>query len=209
MPKELQVDSIIPAQIERFPWAGHLGLSLAEQVAEVVEGGRSALIFTNTRAQSEIWYGALLDARPEWAGEIALHHGSLDREVRDWVERALRDGRLRCVVSTSSLDLGVDFSPVDVVVQVGSPKGVARLMQRAGRSGHQPGAISRVVCAPTHAFELVEIAAARDAMHAGKIEARVPIEAPLDVLVQHLVTVALGGGFQAAKLFDEVRTSSA
>ena len=209
MPKELQVDSIIPAQIERFPWAGHLGLSLVEQVAEVVESGRSALVFTNTRAQSEIWYGALLDARPEWAGEIALHHGSLDREVRDWVERALRDGRLRCVVSTSSLDLGVDFSPVDVVVQVGSPKGVARLMQRAGRSGHQPGAISRVVCAPTHAFELVEIAAARDAMHAGKIEARVPIEAPLDVLVQHLVTVALGGGFQAAELFDEVRTSYA
>jgi ATP-dependent helicase Lhr and Lhr-like helicase len=209
VPKALQVDSIIPPQLDRFPWAGHLGLSLAEPVAMVVGDGRSALVFTNTRAQSEIWYQALLDARPEWAGQIALHHGSLERDTREWVEQALRDGRLRCVVSTSSLDLGVDFSPVDTVVQIGSPKGVARLMQRAGRSGHRPGVASRVVCVPTHALELIEIAAARDAIQAGRIEARPPVEAPLDVLVQHLVTVALGGGFQAAELLAEVRSAYA
>jgi ATP-dependent Lhr-like helicase len=174
-----------------------------------VSQGRSALIFTNTRAQSEIWYQALLEARPEWAGEIALHHGSLDRGTREWVEQALRDGRLRCVVSTSSLDLGVDFSPVDTVIQIGSPKGVARLMQRAGRSGHQPGGTSRVVCVPTHALELIEIAAVRDAIQSGQIEARPPVEAPIDVLVQHVVTVALGGGFRADELLAEVRSTYA
>ena len=208
-PKSIQIDAIIPPVIERFPWAGHLGLSLAEPVAEAVESGSSALVFTNTRAQSELWYGALLDARPDWAGEIALHHGSIDRATREWVEEALRDGRLRCVVSTSSLDLGVDFAPVDVVVQIGSPKGVARLMQRAGRSGHRPGAASRLICAPTNVFELLEIAAARDAIAAGQIEARPPIEAPLDVLVQHLVTVALGGGFRPTELLAEVRSTYA
>ena len=207
--KTVQIDSIIPQRIERFPWAGHLGLSLVEQVAEVVAEGKSALVFTNTRSQSELWYEALLDARPEWIGEIALHHGSLDRDTRTWVEEALRDGRLRCVVSTSSLDLGVDFSPVDAVVQIGSPKGVARLMQRAGRSGHRPGVASRVVCAPTNALELIEIAAARDAITAGRIEARPPVEEPLDVLVQHLVTIAVGGGFRADELLAEVRTTYA
>lgn len=209
VPKALQVDALIPPQLERFPWAGHLGLSMVVPVAEVVSQSQSTLIFTNTRGQSEIWYQALLDARPEWAGEIALHHGSLDRGTREWVEQALRDGRLRCVVSTSSLDLGVDFSPVDTVMQIGSPKGVARLMQRAGRSGHSPGIASRVVCVPTHALELIEIAAARDAIQSDQIEARPPIEAPLDVLVQHLVTVALGGGFRADQLLAEVRSTYA
>jgi ATP-dependent helicase Lhr and Lhr-like helicase len=209
VPKMLQVESLIPPQLDRFPWAGHLGLSMVEPVAEVVSQSQSTLIFTNTRGQSEIWYQALLDARPEWAGEIALHHGSLDRGTREWVEQALRDGRLRCVVSTSSLDLGVDFSPVDTVIQVGSPKGVARLMQRAGRSGHRPGSASRVVCVPTHALELIEIAAVRDAIQSGQIEARPPIVAPLDVLVQHLVTVALGGGFRADELLAEVRSTYA
>lgn len=209
VPKPIEVEAIIPARVERFPWAGHLGLALAEQVADVVAEGRSALVFTNTRAQSELWYGALLEARPEWAGEIALHHGSLDRATREWVEQALREGRLRCVVATSSLDLGVDFAPVDRAVQIGSPKGVARLMQRAGRSGHRPGAPSQVACAPTSVLELIEIAAARDAIAAGRIEARPPVEAPLDVLVQHLVTVALGGGFRPDELLAEVRGSYA
>jgi ATP-dependent Lhr-like helicase len=209
VPKALRVDSLIPTQIERFPWAGHLGLKMLPQVVEAIEQGRSALVFTNTRAQTELWYQAILDARPEWAGEIALHHGSLDRNVRDWVEQALKEGTVRCVVCTSSLDLGVDFAPVDRVLQVGSPKGVARLLQRAGRSGHQPGRESRVTCVPTNAFELVEVAAAREAALAGQIEARPPIESPLDVLVQHLVTVALGGGFTPGELLAEVRTTHA
>jgi ATP-dependent Lhr-like helicase len=206
-PKEIRVDSLIPETIERFPWAGHLGLKLLPQVIAAIAEGRTALVFTNTRSQTEIWYQAILDARPDWAGEIALHHGSLDRKVRDFVENGLRAGSLRCVVCTSSLDLGVDFSPVDRVLQVGSPKGIARLAQRAGRSGHRPGAPSRVTAVPTNAFELVEVAAARDALESGRIEPRTPQEKPLDVLAQHLVTIAVGGGFRAGELYDEVRTA--
>lgn len=208
-PKQITIDSLIPAQVERFPWAGHLGLRMLPQVIAEIEGAGSSLVFTNTRAQTEIWYQAILDARPDWAGLIALHHGSLSREVREWVEGGLRDGTLRCVVCTSSLDLGVDFSPVERVLQVGSPKGVARLLQRAGRSGHRPGAPSRATCVPTHAFELVETAAVRRAALAGRIEARAPVEKPLDLLAQHLVTVALGGGFRPAELLAEVRTARA
>ena len=119
------------------------------------------------------------------------------------------DGGLRCVVCTSSLDLGVDFSPVDQVIQVGSPKGVARLIQRAGRSGHQPGVASRVIGVPTNALELIEFAAARDAIARGEIERRAPVAKPLDVLSQHLVTAAMGGGFDEAALRREVRSTSA
>jgi ATP-dependent Lhr-like helicase len=206
--KVYRVDSLIPPSIERFPWAGHLGLRLAGDVATSLDDAATALVFTNTRSQTEAWYQGLLKTRPEWAGRIALHHGSLDRDTRGWVENGLRDGRLKCVVCTSSLDLGVDFSPVERVVQVGSPKGVARLMQRAGRSGHAPGQTSRVTCVPTNALELIEFAAARDAMAAGQLEGRAPPSGPLDVLVQHAVTIACGEGFHRDELLDEVRTSA-
>jgi ATP-dependent Lhr-like helicase len=201
------VDALIPPVVERFPWAGHLATTMLPQVVEAIDGAASTIVFTNTRSQTEIWYQALLDARPDWAGVIALHHGSLDRARREWVEDGLREGRLRCVVATSSLDLGVDFSPVDRVLQVGSPKGVARLVQRAGRSGHRPGAVSRVTCVPTNALELIEVAAARDGVEVGAIESRIPIERPLDVLVQHVVTVAAGGGFRPHDLLAEVRST--
>lgn len=208
-PKRVVVDALIPPVIERFPWAGHLGTQMLPQVVAAIEEGESAIVFTNTRSQTEIWYQALLDARPEWAGTIALHHGSLDRGRREWVEDGLREGRLRCVVATSSLDLGVDFSPVDRVLQIGSPKGVARLLQRAGRSGHRPGAVSRVTCVPTQTLELIEVAAARDGIDARAVESRLPVQRPLDVLVQHAVTVALGGGLRPAELLDEVRGTRA
>lgn len=207
--KTIAVDTLQPKDVDRFPWAGHLGLRLLDEVVGELESANTALLFTNTRSQAELWFAALMKARPDWIGQIALHHGSLDRGVRDEVEKLLRAGRLRCVVCTSSLDLGVDFSPVDRVFQVGSPKGVARLMQRAGRSGHQPGAKSRIIGVPAHAFELVEFAAARDAVARGEIESRLPLDRPLDVLVQHMVTLAMGGGFDADELFDEVRTSYA
>ncbi|MBW8771617.1 MAG: ligase-associated DNA damage response DEXH box helicase, partial [Gemmatimonadetes bacterium] len=207
--KRVVVDALIPPVVERFPWAGHLGTQLVPQVVEAIERARSTIVFTNTRSQTEIWYQAILAARPDWAGAIALHHGSLDRKTRDWVESAMRAGTLRCVVATSSLDLGVDFTPVDRVLQIGSPKGVARLLQRAGRSGHQPGETSRVTCVPTNALELLEVAAVRDGMESGTIEARLPVERPLDVLAQHLVTVALGGGFVADRLLAEVRSTRA
>lgn len=209
LPKRIDIRTLLPGDIERFPWAGHLGLRLLDEVIAAVENARSTLLFTNTRSQTEMWYRALSRARPDWLGTIAIHHGSLDRAIRDKVEDALRAGKLRCVVCTSSLDLGVDFSPVDQVLQVGSPKGIARLLQRAGRSGHQPGATSAVVGVPTHAMELVEFAAAREAVHARAVEARTPLDKPLDVLAQHLVTVALGEPFTPADLLAEVRSTHA
>ena len=208
-PKRVVIDALIPPVVERFPWAGHLGTQMVPAVVSAIEEGETAIVFTNTRSQTEIWYRALLEARPDWAGVIALHHGSLDRKTRAWVEEGLRAGRLRCVIATSSLDLGVDFSPVDRVLQIGSPKGVARLLQRAGRSGHRPGASSRVTCVPTNVLELIDVAAARDGIDAGAIESRVAVERPLDLLVQHVVTVALGGGFVPDELLREVRTTRA
>ncbi len=207
--KRLHLQSIIPNPIERFPWSGHIGTRMVPQVAELLDGTRSALLFANTRSQTEIWYQQLLKQRPDWTGQIALHHGSLDSSVRRWVEDGLRAGKLRAVVCTSSLDLGVDFTAVDLVIQIGSPKGAARLLQRAGRSGHQPGAQSRLAFVPTNALELIELAAAQDAIAAGKLEARPPLNKPLDVLVQHVVTVAIGGGFKADALLKEVRSTMA
>lgn len=207
--KPLQIDSLLPPRADRFPWAGHLGLTMLPQVVAEIDASGSTLVFTNTRSQSEIWYQAILEARPDWAGAIALHHGSLDRAVREWVELGLKNGELRAVVCTASLDLGVDFLPVERVLQIGSPKGVARLLQRAGRSGHAPGRVSRVTLVPTHSIELVEGAAARAAVAAGQVEERHSPEQPLDVLVQHLVTVALGGGFVANELLEEVRSTAA
>lgn len=203
--KSLQVDTLLPPAIERFPWAGHIGLKMLPQVVAELDACASSLVFTNTRAQSEIWYQALLQARPDWAGLIALHHSSLSRDTRDWVEQALKNGQLKAVVCTSSLDLGVDFLPVERVLQIGSAKGVARLMQRAGRSGHAPGRTSRVTLVPTHSLELIEAVAARDAVEQRRIEPRLSPHKPLDVLVQHLVSMALGGGFTPEDLYEEVR----
>ncbi|MBL8384858.1 MAG: ligase-associated DNA damage response DEXH box helicase [Burkholderiales bacterium] len=204
-PKETVVDTLLPASMERFPWGGHLGLKLLPEVVAEIERHATTLVFTNVRSQAEIWYQALLGARPDWAGVIALHHGSLDREIRAWVEAGLKQGTLKAVVCTSSLDLGVDFLPVERVLQIGSPKGIARLLQRAGRAGHAPGRVSRATIVPTNALELIEAQAAREAAAARRIEARQPPAKPHDVLVQHLVTIALGGGFAADALYDEVR----
>lgn len=204
--KRIEVDTLLPPAIERFPWAGHMGLKLLAQVRDEIAASSSCLVFTNTRAQAELWYQALLEARPDWAGIIALHHASLARETRNWVEQSLKQGQLKAVVCTSSLDLGVDFLPVERVLQIGSAKGVARLMQRAGRSGHAPGRPSRVTLVPTHSLELVEAAAARKAVAARQIEARRSPALCMDVLVQHLVSMALGAGFRPPDLLQEVRS---
>ncbi len=208
-PKTVTVSALHPETLECFPWSGRLGIGLVDAVIERIEAARSTLVFTNTRAQAELWFEALMMSRGDWVGRIALHHGSIDRKLRTQIEAGLAAGDLLAVVCTSSLDLGVDFAPVDQVLQIGSPKGVARLMQRAGRSGHQPGAVSSVWCVPTYALELLEIAAARDAWNRRDIERRVPLQRSLDVLTQHLVTIALGGGFVADEMLDEVRTSYA
>ncbi len=207
--KQMIVDTLLPAEPGRFSWAGHLGAQMRQPVVDEIERSGPTLVFTNTRSQAEIWYQLLLAAKPDWAGLVALHHGSLERSTREWVEAGLKSGSLKAVVATSSLDLGVDFLPVERVLQIGSAKGVARLLQRAGRSGHAPGRPSRVTLVPTNTLELVEAAAARRAALAGRVEPRHSPIKPLDVLVQHLVTVALGGGFEADAMFEEVRSAAA
>ena len=203
--KKLLIKSIIPENIENYSWAGHIGLKLLPQVMELVAKSKTTLIFTNTRSQSEIWYHAILDNYPEYAGIMAMHHGSLDNELRNWVEQALHAEALKVVVCTSSLDLGVDFRPVDTVVQVGSPKGVARFMQRAGRSGHAPGEVSRAFFVPTHSLELLEGAALKQAIKEGVFESRDPMLLTMDVLLQYMVTLAVSDGFRADPLFKEVK----
>jgi ATP-dependent Lhr-like helicase len=205
--KSLVIDTLIPHDPGKFSWAGHLGPQMKEPVVEEIAKSTTTLVFTNVRSQAEIWYQLLLEAKPEWAGEIALHHGSLDKATREWVEQGLKEGSLRAVVATSSLDLGVDFLPVERVLQIGSAKGIARMMQRAGRSGHAPGRTSRITLVPTNTLEIIEGAAARAAAKAGHVEDRDAPDKPLDVLVQHLVTVALGGGFREDGLYDEVRAA--
>jgi ATP-dependent Lhr-like helicase len=207
--KKLLIKSIIPENIENYSWAGHIGVKLLPQVMEIVAKSKTTLIFTNTRSQSEIWYHAILDNYPEYAGVMAMHHGSLDNEIRNWVEAALHAEALKVVVCTSSLDLGVDFRPVDTVVQVGSPKGVARFMQRAGRSGHHPGAISKAYFVPTHSLELLEGAALKEAIKKGIFESRDPMLLTMDVLIQYMVTLAVSEGFRANELFHEVKTTFA
>ncbi len=207
--RPVHIESALPLDQARFPWAGHLGTHLLDRVIEHLDQPGSCLLFTNTRSQAERWFEALLHARSDWLEGLGLHHGSIDRQLRERIEAGLAAGDFRCVVATSSLDLGVDFSPVDRVIQIGSPKGVARLAQRAGRSGHQPGGQSSILCIPTHALELLEIAAARQAWAAGRIEARAPLKGCLDVLAQHLVTLATGEGFDAEIIGTEIRQTKA
>lgn len=207
--KKINVHSVLPKSVETFPWSGHLGLNLLPDVLPILGKSGSTLIFTNTRAQSEIWFQKLLEANPDLAGTIALHHGSLDRNIRNWVEASLHDGTIKTVVCTSSLDLGVDFAPVDTVIQIGSPKGVSRFLQRAGRSGHQPESESTIWFVPTNALELIEAAALKKAVNTGYVEDRDPIIKPIDVLVQYLVTLAVSEGFEPDEIFEEVKQTFA
>ncbi len=205
--KAIRVESIFPDEIEKYPWAGHLGLRLIDKVIPIINNSRTTLMFINTRGMSETWYQALLNACPELAGAIALHHGSIDPELRNWVEESLHTGRLKVVVCTASLDLGVDFRPVETVIQVGSPKGVARFLQRAGRSGHQPGEVSTIYFLPTHSLELVEAAALKSAMKLNLIESRQPRILCFDVLIQYLNTIAISEGFLPEEIFPEVAST--
>ena len=206
--RPVELVSLLPDAIDRFPWAGRVGIRQLKAVVDRIDAAGTSLLFTNTRSQAEIWFNAI-QAVCAWPDRVALHHGSISRELRQQAEQGLADGSLKCVVATASLDLGVDFSPVDQVLQVGSPKGIARLIQRAGRSGHRPGGTARIVCVPTHALEIAELAAVRERLASGRVEPRQPLRLALDVLAQHVVTAALGGGVAADALFDEVRTTHA
>jgi ATP-dependent Lhr-like helicase len=202
--KNIIIESVLPDEIEKYPWAGHLGIKLVDKVIPIILASRTTLIFINTRGMSETWYQKLLDACPDLAGSIALHHGSIDMDLRLWVEENLHTGNLKAVVCTASLDLGVDFRPVETVIQVGSPKGVARFLQRAGRSGHSPEATSKIFFLPTHSLELVEAAALKSAIEENLIESRQPMMLCFDVLIQFLNTLAVGGGFDPGQIWNEV-----
>ncbi len=203
--KQIAVIPVIPDEIETYPWAGHLGIQLAHKVVPIIEASSTTLLFINTRGMSENWYQTLLTVAPHLAGAIALHHGSIEQELRLWVEEALHTQKLKAVVCTASLDLGVDFRPVDTVIQVGSPKGVARFLQRAGRSGHRPGEVSKIYFLPTHSLELMEVAAIKNAIEEKVIEHREPMVLCFDVLAQYLCTLAVGEGFYPTETFEEIR----
>ncbi|GAA3739193.1 ligase-associated DNA damage response DEXH box helicase [Flavobacterium ginsengisoli] len=203
--KKIKVVSIIPEKMDTYPWRGHMGLHLIDEAAKIIKASKTTLIFTNVRSACEIWYQRLLEKYPEFAGEMAMHHGSIDRETRIWVENAIRNEELKVVVCTSSLDLGVDFAPVESIIQVGGPKGVARFMQRAGRSGHQPGKESVIYFLATHAIELIEASALKKAVENSVIEDRVPYLNSWDVLVQYLNTLAVSDGFYPNEIFKEIQ----
>ena len=203
--KHISVETVLPDEIEKYPWAGHLGLALIQKVIPILDKSKTTIIFTNTRAQCEIWYHKLLEVDPSLAGNMAMHHGSISREIRDWVEDALHEGKIKAVVSTSSLDLGVDFRPVETIIQIGSPKGVSRFIQRAGRSGHRPLAVSRIHFVPTHSLELIEGGALRTAIADGVLEPRIPYIRSYDVLIQYLTTLAVSDGFEEKTIYDEVK----
>ncbi|MFN8336231.1 MAG: ligase-associated DNA damage response DEXH box helicase [Cyclobacteriaceae bacterium] len=205
--KKVEVESILPDHIEKLPWAGYLGINLLDKVMPIIMKSKTTLLFTNTRSQTEIWFRFVSENYPELAGQVALHHGSLDREIRAWVEENLHLGKLKLVICTSSLDLGVDFRPVETVIQVGSAKSISRFLQRAGRSGHRPGATSKIYFVPTHAIELIEGVCLRDGVKQNKIEERIPIVQAFDVLVQYMVTLAVGGGFKEDELFHEIKST--
>lgn len=205
--KKISVKSIIPEKMEKFPWRGHLGLHLIDEVVPIIKNSRTTLLFTNTRSQCELWFQKLMHKYPEFAGEVAMHHGSINKETRLWVEQAIRNETLKAVVCTSSLDLGVDFAPVETIIQIGGPKGVARFLQRAGRSGHQPGKESVIHFLPTHAIELIEASALQKAVQKTAVEDRIPYLLSIDVLVQYLTTLAVSNGFFPKEIWPEIKST--
>ncbi|MXV38550.1 ligase-associated DNA damage response DEXH box helicase [Flavobacteriaceae bacterium Ap0902] len=207
--KKTEITTVFPEEVEVLPWAGHIGAKMVDKILPIIEQAETALIFTNTRSQSEMWYQFILKGNPDLAGQIAIHHGSIDRELREWIEDNLSSGRLKAVIATSSLDLGVDFKPVDTVIQIGSVKGVARFLQRAGRSGHSPFETSKIYFVPTHSLELIEISAIKEAIKNNVIESRTPMVLSYDVLIQFLVTIAVGDGFYPKDMKDTVMQTHA
>ncbi len=207
--KKIEIKSVFPDDVEVLPWAGHLGTKLVDKIIPIILESQTTLVFTNTRSQAEMWYQVLLNSHPDFAGQIAIHHSSVDKEIRIWIEENLSSGYLKAVISTSSLDLGVDFKPVDTVIQIGSSKGIARFLQRAGRSGHSPFETSKIYFVPTHSLELIEVAALKEAVKQNKIEPREPLVLSFDVLIQFLLTLAVGDGFDEKETYHQIRQTNA
>lgn len=207
--KEMDVQCLLPDEIDSFPWSGHLGLAMMEKVIEHVDLSHSCLLFTNTRNQAERWFNEIIHLKPEWEPLMALHHSSVAREIREKIEQDIKTGVLRLVICTSSLDLGVDFPKVERVYQVGSPKSISRFIQRAGRSGHTPEGVPRIYFVPTHALELFEYLAVELAIEHGLKEEIIPPEMSFDVLAQHLTTLAANEGLDPEEAKKEIRSTYA
>ena len=203
--KKIEIISVLPDEVEELSWAGHLGKKMSSKIIPIIYENNTTLIFTNTRNQSELWYQIIIEEAPDLIGQIAIHHGSIDKVQRNWIEEAISEGLLKAVVCTSSLDLGVDFKPVDCVIQIGSAKGIARFMQRAGRSGHSPFEVSKMYAVPTHSLQLIEVAAVKEAIKQNEIEARHPYVLTYDILVQFLVTLAVGEGFKPDETYAFIK----
>ncbi len=198
--------SIMDTEVE-VPWAGHMARHAMHDVLAAISQAQTALVFVNTRAQAEFVFQQL------WAINaanlpIALHHGSLSPEQRRKVEAAMTKGALRGVVCTSTLDLGIDWGAVDLVINVGAPKGASRIAQRIGRSNHRMNEPSRALLVPANRFEVLECEAARDALLHGELDGEKPRAGALDVLAQHVLGMAVAAPFDADALYAEVITAS-
>jgi ATP-dependent Lhr-like helicase len=191
----------------RMPWMGRMATHAIEDAYETIRKARMAIIFVNTRAQAELVFQELWRVNADNLA-IGLHHGSLSAEQRRKVEGAMARGELKAVVATSSLDLGIDWGDVDLVLQVGAPKGASRLMQRIGRANHRFDEPSRALLVPANRFEHFECQAAMDAIADGTLDAQPIYPGGLDVLAQHVLGVACNGPFDPGQLFHEVRTAS-
>ncbi len=192
---------------ERIPWSGHSGRFAIPEVYEAIRQAATALVFVNTRSQAELLFQELWRANEDHLA-IALHHGSLSREQRRRVEAAMAAGQLKAVVCTSTLDLGIDWGGVDLVIQMGAPKGAARLVQRIGRANHRMDEASRAILVPTNRFEVLECRAAEAAVEAGELDGEPAREGALDALAQHVMGRACGEGFHLDALHEEVRRAA-
>ncbi len=188
----------------QLPWSGHMGLLATPDIYRLVREAGTSIVFVNTRAQAELVFQALWRLNDDGLA-IALHHGSLAREQRERVEAAMAEGRLKAIVATSSLDLGIDWGDVDLVIQVGAPKGVSRLLQRVGRANHRWNEASRAVLVPANRFEVLECRAAVDGVAAHDLDGDAPPPGGLDVLAQHVLGMAAAAPFRADDLYAEVR----
>ena len=192
---------------ETMPWSSHSAFHAMTDVYKAIKNAKTTLVFVNTRAFAEMTFQALWKLNTD-ALPIALHHGSLEKELRRRVETEMAAGKLRAVVATSSLDLGVDWAAVDLVIQIGAPKGVSRLIQRIGRAGHQLDTPSRALLVPANRFEVLECRAALEAIYAGTLDGDAPRPGGLDVLAQHILTLACSGPFFADDLYEEVTNAA-
>lgn len=192
---------------ERIPWSGHSGRHAFRELYKTICGAGMTLVFVNTRSQAEITFASLWDINDDNLA-IALHHGSLDIERRRKVEAAMARGELRAVVCTSTLDLGIDWGDVDLVIQMGAPKGASRLTQRIGRANHRMDEPSRALLAPANRMEMLECIAARDAIIDGALDGEAPGAGTFDVLAQHILGMACAAPFNPDALYREIITAA-